>query len=203
MLNTNETYDRINVLALAEGILTLDSDDLPNSPTDTEDNHENTPITHAVSLSHTVTLEAGDIIDDLNFGIKERYTLDVDGNGILEIRDYNLIDLYAAQLDGAEFDFLLNNFSNDLIGENAIRTDADSILGYLDEAGTCLLDIDGNDIIELQDYNLIDLYAAQLDEAEFGFLLENYANDLIGDNATRTDATSILAHFETIVPPVI
>lgn len=60
------------------------------------------------------------------------------------------------------------------------------------------LDIDGNGIVELQDYNLIELYAAQLDEVELDFLLNNFPNDLIGENATRTDAVSILAHFETI-----
>ena len=42
-------------------------------------------------------------------------TLDTDGNSILELQDYNLIDLYAAQLDEVEFDFLLNNYAKNLI----------------------------------------------------------------------------------------
>ena len=145
-----------------------------------------------LSFDQTLTINVNDIVDD---GL----TLDIDGNGSLERQDYNLIDLYGSGLDETEFDFLINNFSNDLIGDNAIRSDANSILGYLDEAANTILDIDGNTQVELQDYNLIDLYASGLDEAEFGFLIENFGNDLIGENATRTDAVSVLAYFETIV----
>ncbi|MDJ0842657.1 MAG: hypothetical protein QNJ08_00300, partial [Crocosphaera sp.] len=61
-------------------------------------------------------------------------SLDIDGNGRLEQQDFNLIELYGTQLDEREFDFLVNNFSNDLMGENATRPDTDSILSYLNEA---------------------------------------------------------------------
>ncbi|MEL4895963.1 peptidylprolyl isomerase [Crocosphaera sp. Alani8] len=144
----------------------------------------------------------GNIVEDtFNITVVSEVTpnLDIDGNGIVEQQDYNLIDLYASQLDESELDFLVDNFANDLIGENATRTSADLILGYLDEVGDDLLDIDGNNEVELQDYNLIDLYASQLDSAELGFLIENFPNDLIGENATRTDADAILAYFDTIV----
>ncbi|MGK7959023.1 CARDB domain-containing protein, partial [Crocosphaera sp.] len=130
-------------------------------------------------------------------------TLDIDRNGILELQDYNLIDLYASGLDESEFDFLINNFSNDLIGENAIDDLADSTWRYINEVAYPLFDIDGNGQLEVQDYNLIDVYASQLDPLEVGFLIENYSNDLIGDNATRADADSILAYFETIVPETV
>ncbi len=111
--------------------------------------------------------------------------------------------MYASQLDESEFDFLINNFSNDLIGENSTRPDANSILTYLNEVGDTLLDIDGNNEVQLQDYNLINLYASQLDVAEIGFLIENFSNDLIGENAMRPDATSILAYFDTIIPETV
>ena len=64
--------------------------------------------------------------------------------------------------------------------------------------GEILLDIDGNNKVELQDHNLINLYSSQLDESEFDFLINNFSNDLIGEFSTRTDATSIFAYFETI-----
>lgn len=54
--------------------------------------------------------------------------------------------------------------------------------------------------MELQDYNLIDLYASQLDIVELGFLMENFSNDLIGENATRTNTNSILAYLNLMSP---
>ncbi|MGK7959359.1 M10 family metallopeptidase C-terminal domain-containing protein, partial [Crocosphaera sp.] len=139
-------------------------------------------------------------IEDVN---ETMITLDIDGNAIVEQQDYSLINLYSSNLDAIEFDFLINNFANDLIGDNASRADASSIVTYLNEVGDTLLDIDGNNQIEQQDYSLINLYASQLDVLEFGFLVENFANDLIGENATRTNADSILAYFETIVPETV
>ena len=111
--------------------------------------------------------------------------------------------MYASNLDVAEFDFLINNFSNDLIGENSVCADANSILSYFNEVGETILDIDGNSQVQLQDYNLINLYASGLDVAEFGFLIDNFANDLIGENATRTSADSILSYFDTIIPETV
>ena len=134
-------------------------------------------------------------IEDINESIA---TLDIDDNGALEPQDYNLINLYSSQLDESEFDFLINNFSNDLIWKNSTRTDSSSIFSYLNEVGEILLDIDGNNKVELQDHNLINLYSSQLDESEFDFLINNFSNDLIGEFSTRTDATSIFAYFETI-----
>jgi VCBS repeat-containing protein len=139
----------------------------------------------------------------VNVNVSEKPTLDIDGNSLLELQDYNLIDLYAVQVDEAELDFLLEKYPNDLLGENATRTDAKSIKTYWDEVGESLFDIDGNGVSELQDYNLIDLYAVQVDEAELGFLLEKYPHDLLGENPTRPDATSILAYFETIDPEIV
>ena len=130
---------------------------------------------------------------------EEIATLDIDGNGIIQQQDYNLINLYASQLDETEFDVLINNYYNDLIGDNATRPDANSIFSYFNEVGNTLLDIDGNNQLQSQDYNLINLYASQLDVAEFGVLIEKFANDLIGENPTRPDAASIFAYFETIV----
>ena len=132
------------------------------------------------------------------FNIAEVENLDIDGNLVIEPQDYNLIGLFAEGLDRAEFTFLLDNFSNDLLGVGATRTDADAILGYLNQTKDTLLDIDNNNVVEPQDYNLINLSAGGLDEAEFDFLLNNFSNDLLGDGATRTDAPSIIARFETI-----
>ncbi|MDJ0844826.1 Ig-like domain-containing protein [Crocosphaera sp.] len=150
------------------------------------------------------------IADENGLLLSSVNNLDIDGNNKVEQQDYNLIDLYAGQLDREEFDFLINTFANDLLGEGATRRDADSILNYLNGAAVPLLDIDNNNIVELQDYNLIDLYAGQLDREEFEFLLNTFPNDLLGEGANRNDADSILAYFETISmvsedvsPPVI
>lgn len=174
------------------GILTLNSDGsfeyIPNfnfSGTD--------------SFIYTVSDGNGTIDEGMvTINVSKIATLDIDGNGVFELQDSNLIDLYAAKLDQFEFDFLLNNSSNDLIGENATRTDAESILEYLNQEGDSLFDIDNNGVVEAQDFNLIDLYTAQLDVVELGFLIDNFPNDLIGENATRTNADAIMAYFETI-----
>ena len=150
-----------------------------------------------VETDFTVTVNPVDDVPVVN------PTLDIDGNGILELQDYNLINLYASGLDESEFDFLINNFSNDLIGENAVSADANSIFSYFHEVGETILDIDGNSQVQLQDYNLINLYASGLDVAEFGFLIDNFANDLIGENATRTSADSILSYFHTTIPETV
>ena len=143
-----------------------------------------------------------------SLNITAQYNLDIDGNLAIEAQDYNVINLYSAGLDEAEFEVLLDRFANDLLGEAATRTEADDILGYLNDARDSLLDIDNNGIVEQQDNNLINLYAAGLDEAEFEVLLERFPEDLLGDGGTRTDAVSILARFEIIsnfdvTPPLI
>lgn len=154
-----------------------------------------------VNLEGNIGLSQDNFIFLITFGIASnnvKHTLDIDGNRIIEQQDHNLRNIYYSRFNKTEFDFLINNNPNDLIGENATRADANSIFNYFDEMDS-LLDIDGNNLIEPQDHNLINLYASGLDVIEFGFLIENFSNDLIGANATRNDASSIFAYFETIV----
>jgi subtilase family serine protease/protocatechuate 3,4-dioxygenase beta subunit len=68
--NTGVAYPRINVLALAEGILTLTtstSNPDPVNPSNNQ-NHGSGAATNSLSLVHTVTLTSGQIASDINFG---------------------------------------------------------------------------------------------------------------------------------------
>ena len=66
-----------------------------------------------------------------SLNITAQYNLDIDGNLAIEAQDYNVINLYSAGLDEAEFEVLLDRFANDLLGEAATRTEADDILEEL------------------------------------------------------------------------
>jgi uncharacterized delta-60 repeat protein len=70
--NTGAKYPRINVLSLAEGILNLSADGTISTPTTPTNNGTNDslqiPNNNNLNLVHTVTLTAGQIAKDLNFG---------------------------------------------------------------------------------------------------------------------------------------
>ena len=71
VVNTGSSYPRINVLALAEGILTLSNTSQGSNTGNTGNNGTNDPLyipDNTVSLVHTVTLTAGQILTDINFG---------------------------------------------------------------------------------------------------------------------------------------
>lgn len=108
----------------------------------------------------------------------------------------------------------LYRFENEQLEEiEVININSDLLMGsdslfIADENGLLLssvnnLDIDGNNKVEQQDYNLIDLFASQLDDLEFGFLIDNFTNDLIAENASRNNADLILTYFDTIVPETV
>ncbi|MFN6010713.1 MAG: Calx-beta domain-containing protein, partial [Microcystis sp.] len=71
VINTGISYPRINVLALAEGILNLSNISSGSNTGNTGNNSGNDPIyvpDNTVSLVHTITLTAGQILTDINFG---------------------------------------------------------------------------------------------------------------------------------------
>ena len=71
VINTGLNFPRVNMLALAEGILTLSSTSSGSNTVDPENNATRDPIYFPQdndSIGHTVTLEAGEVINDLNFG---------------------------------------------------------------------------------------------------------------------------------------
>ncbi|MFM7787378.1 MAG: S8 family serine peptidase, partial [Microcystis panniformis] len=68
--NTGISYPRINALALAESILTLNDSNSGSgvvNPGNNNNNGSNT-VTNSVSLVHNVTLTAGQILTGINFG---------------------------------------------------------------------------------------------------------------------------------------
>ncbi|MEA5536850.1 S8 family serine peptidase [Crocosphaera sp. XPORK-15E] len=69
--NTGVSYPRINVLSLAEAILNLNNNSNGSNTGNTGNNGTNDPLyipDNTVSLVHTVTLTAGQILTDINFG---------------------------------------------------------------------------------------------------------------------------------------
>jgi SdrD B-like domain/Subtilase family/CARDB/FG-GAP-like repeat/Cadherin domain/RTX calcium-binding nonapeptide repeat (4 copies) len=85
--NTGATYPRINVLSLAEGILSLPVTSPTTTPTNPTNNGNQTalnlPVTN-LNLSHAVTLTSGDIKTNINFGNQQLNRLvrnDFNGDG--------------------------------------------------------------------------------------------------------------------------
>jgi Ca2+-binding RTX toxin-like protein len=71
VVNTGESYPRINVLALAEGIINLTDTNSGEISGNTGNNATNDPLyvpDNTVSLVHTVTLTAGQIATNIDFG---------------------------------------------------------------------------------------------------------------------------------------
>ncbi|NCQ97002.1 MAG: hypothetical protein GPJ13_17845, partial [Microcystis aeruginosa W11-06] len=69
--NTGATYPRINALALAEGILNLNPTSSGSNSSNTSNNGTNDPLyvpDNTVSLVHTITLTAGQIANNIDFG---------------------------------------------------------------------------------------------------------------------------------------
>ena len=97
VVNTGLDYPRINVLALAEAIITLDSNSSFTPPTDTNNEDDNTPIIQAGTLTHTVALQAGDIVDNLDFG--NQLLVDEIQREIVTVENINLGEADTITLD--------------------------------------------------------------------------------------------------------
>ncbi|GBF78819.1 S8 family serine peptidase [Aphanothece sacrum] len=71
VINTGNSYPRINVLSLAEAILNLNNNSNGSNTGNTGNNGTNDPLyipDNTVSLVHTVTLTAGQILTNIDFG---------------------------------------------------------------------------------------------------------------------------------------
>ncbi len=69
--NTGSSYPRINAIALAEGILNLNSSPDGSTPGNTDNDGTNDPLyipDNTISLVHTVNLAAGQVLRDIDFG---------------------------------------------------------------------------------------------------------------------------------------
>ncbi|MFN5513449.1 MAG: Calx-beta domain-containing protein [Cyanobacteriota bacterium] len=77
VVNTGSSYPRVNVLALGEAILTLgdasQDSQSGNTGNDGADESPYVPV-NTVSLVHTVTLGAGQVLENLNFGNQQTIT---------------------------------------------------------------------------------------------------------------------------------
>lgn len=100
--NTGLNFPRVDLLALAEGILNFNGqipDDNPDNPDDNPTDNPTNPSSSDPVLSHTVTLEAGEVATGLDFGNRQVETnqpptlIDVNKNG----EEDNVI--YFSQID--------------------------------------------------------------------------------------------------------
>jgi VCBS repeat-containing protein len=74
VINTGEDYYRADLLALAEEILTLDAQTPSSDPINLgEDNTDNVsvPSSTTIPVVHTITLNGGDVVTDIDFGNQE------------------------------------------------------------------------------------------------------------------------------------
>ena len=85
--NTGLNYSRINLLALAEGILNLNSQAPNPGNSNTNINSSDDPLylpSGSVKLTHTVTLTTGQIATDINFGNQRLNNAPILGNAIAD-----------------------------------------------------------------------------------------------------------------------
>ncbi|PAX51879.1 putative Ig domain-containing protein [Brunnivagina elsteri] len=85
--NTGLDYSRINLLALAEGILNLNSQAPNPGNSNPNSNSSNDPLylpSGSVKLTHTVTLTAGQIATDIDFGNQRLNNAPILGNAIAD-----------------------------------------------------------------------------------------------------------------------
>ncbi|MCZ8227458.1 MAG: cadherin domain-containing protein, partial [Microcystis sp. LE19-84.1B] len=114
--NTGISYPRINALALAESILTLNDSNSGSgvvNPGNNNNNGSNT-VTNTVSLVHNVTLTAGQILTGINFGNQQlnqpqNITLAVSPASVTEDGTTNLV--YTFTRTGVTTDALTVNYT--------------------------------------------------------------------------------------------
>ncbi len=120
----------------------------------------------------------------------DNLTLDVDGNGEADaLTDGVLIMRYLLGFRG-------NELLKDVVASEATRETATAIEGYLAEAESGFLDVDGNGETEaLKDGNLTLRFL-------FGMRDEGLVEESLGEGATRTTDEEISSYLEQFLPPV-
>ncbi len=128
VINTGANYSRINLLALAEGILKLGNqtpDDDPIDPGNGNNDDDTSANPNSVTFSHTVPLTAGQTATDINFGNQQqevpRVTLAVAPSSVSENGSSNSNLLYTFTRTGDTTNPLTVNFT--LSGAAVYKTD--------------------------------------------------------------------------------
>ncbi|MFP4692853.1 MAG: S8 family peptidase [Halothece sp.] len=120
----------------------------------------------------------------------ENLTLDVDGNGEADaLTDGVLIMRYLLGFRG-------NDLLEDVVASDATRETATEIEGYLAEAESQILDVDGNEEVDALTDGTVTLRFL------FGMRDEGLVEDVIGEGATRTTDEEISSYLEEFLPPV-
>jgi hypothetical protein len=190
VVNTGSSYPRVNVLAIGEAILTL-GDGSPgsqsgNTGNDGAGDSPYAPV-NTVSLVHTVTLGAGQVLENLNFGNQEIPNtdltgLDIDGNGQYDALSDGVL-LLRYLFGGFEGDDLING----AVATNATRnlTEINTYLQTSIESG--YFDIDGNGVVDALSDGIIGMR----------YLFGGFEGNTLIDGAMSPDATRDLAGVQS------
>ena len=132
----------------------------------------------------------GELEENRETSATQNLTLDVDGNGEADaLTDGVLIMRYLLGFRG-------NELLKDVVASEATRDTASAIEGYLAEAESGFLDVDGNGETEaLKDGNLTLRFL-------FGMRGEGLVEESLGEGATRTTDEEISSYLEDFLPPV-
>ncbi|CCI38865.1 putative Subtilisin [Microcystis aeruginosa PCC 9701] len=190
VVNTGSSYPRVNVLAIGEAILTLGAPSQGSQSANTgNDGAGDSPYTpvNTVSLVHTVTLSAGQALENLNFGNQEVPNtdltgLDIDGNGQYDALSDGVL-LLRYLFGGFEGDDLING----AVATNAPRnlTEINTYLQTSIERG--YFDIDGNGVVDALSDGIIAMR----------HLFGGFEGNTLIDGAISTDATRDLAGVQS------
>jgi hypothetical protein len=117
------------------------------------------------------------------------YTLDIDGNGIVEALSDGLLTIRD------EFGFTGTALISGAVGTGCSRCEAAAITAYLDQCeGAGILDVDGDgSVAALQDGILTVRY-------EFGFTGTSLTDGAVGTGCTRCNAAAISAFLDNLKP---
>jgi Domain of unknown function (DUF4347)/Bacterial Ig-like domain len=198
VIYTSET-NPVVVLDAVKGIWSLDLTNLfqpiPNGTYD---------------VTVTATDKAGNPISDLGTedliispdGNQDKDSnLDIDGNGKMESSDYTLINLYAGfGSDAALFDVFIEGNRDILLGTGATRVNGEQLTKFLDIGQDVIFDVDGNSKVESSDYTLIELYGSFGDPQVLDVFIEESADVLLGQGATRTSGDEIFTYLDQWLP---
>lgn len=114
----------------------------------------------------------------------ESLNLDIDGNDNADaLTDGLLIVRYL-------FGFRGNELIDQVVARDATRNRADAIEGYLSQAESSFLDVDGNGEVDAQTDGLITLRFL------FGLQGEGLVDDVLGEGATRTTGEEVGEYLE-------
>lgn len=133
VLNTGSAYRRLNLIAFAEAILRLgDNSSIGDSTLTDADSEANPVIVRTTSFSHSVTLNAGDSISELNFGtqlLPIPAVLSISPSTIVQPEGNNGSKIYRFNVSRSGDTSGTSSASWSVVGTGASAANADDFVG--------------------------------------------------------------------------